>query len=193
MIGQFFSRRDQLLEYIAKTDQQIVAVLVAWLKAQDITVPPSLEVTVEVPTIPTVITPETAQVGIGVRVTPSPTGEIVAKGNLAASTTAFQTVAEYTVTKGKRFQLAKIVASCSEDIIVQVYWGAEAISIPYFVMAKLPFTDWFPINYYLTTHEEYLKGNGNTKILLKAKYPSGGSAAEVDGEIVGEETDVTTS
>lgn len=185
LLSQLFSRRDQLLEYIAKTDRQIADALISWLTSQGIAVPPSLTVEITpptpAPTIPVIIP--------GIRVTPTPTGPIVAPGTLATPTTSYAAVASYTPTQGKRFQIAKIAASCSEDIIIQLFWGGQALSIPYYVMAKLPFTDWFPLNYYLTTHQEYLRGDGSIKLELKAKIPSGGTAAQVDAEIVGEETE----
>jgi len=187
-LSQVFSRRDKLLEYIAATDRLIADALIAWLSAQGITVPPT--VIVAPPTIVAPTPPPPAVPGIPpeMRVIPKPTGPIVAQGSLAAPTTSYTVVAELTPNKDKRFQLTKIAVSCSEDIIVQLYWGGEALSIPYYVMAKLPFTDWFPLDYHAITHEQYLKGNGNTKLSLKAKIPSGGTAAEVNGEIVGEET-----
>lgn len=187
-LSRLFSRRDQLLEYMAVTDRQVLDVLAAWAASQGVTLPPTVIVGVP-PTLPPPAVPPTAVPGIPpeMRVIPKPTGPIVQKGSLATPTTEYQKVAEYTVTKDKRFQLAKIAVSCSEDIIVQLFWGEEALSIPYYIMAKLPFTDWFPLDYYLVTHEEFLKGNGNTKLALKAKIPSGGTAAEVNAEIVGEE------
>ena len=187
-LSQLFSRRDKLLEYIAVTDRQIVDILSAWLTSQGIPLPPT--VVVGPPTIPAPIgIPPPAVPGIPpeMRVVPKPTGPIVAKGSLASPTTDYATVAKYVVTDKKRFQLAKIAVSCAEDIIVQLFWGGEALSIPYYVMAKLPFTDWFPIDYYMVTHEEYLKGNGKSELELKAKIPSGGTASEVNAEIVGEE------
>jgi len=201
-LSQLFSRRDKLLEYMAITDSQIRDILAAWLTAQGITLPPTVVVgppaippieipRVEIPAIPappTIPPPAVPGIPPEMRVIPKPTGPIVNKGSLAAPTTTYQTVAKYTPTKDKRFQLTKIAVSCSEDIIVQLFWGGEELTIPYYVMAKLPFTDWFPLDYHLISHDNYLKGNGSTELLLKAKIPSGGTAAEVNAEIVGEET-----
>jgi len=185
VIGRYFSRRDLLLEYLAKTDAEMLE----WLKAlarawgvSPIVIPP-----VVIPPIIPTIPPTVPGIPPELRVIPKPTGSIVQPGSLATPTTTYTTVASYTPSKDKRFRLAKITVSCSEDIIVQVTWKGEAVTIPYYVMAKLPFTDWFPIDYYLVTHDEYFKGDGNTKLELKAKIPSGGTAAEVNGEIVGEE------
>jgi hypothetical protein len=194
-LSQLFSRRDKLLEYMAITDRQILDVLVAWATSQGVTLPPTVivgappaippPVVLPPPAIPPTIVP-----GIPpeMRVIPKPTGPIVNQGSLATPTTTYQTVAKYTPTKDKRFQLTKIAVSCAEDIIVQLFWGGETITIPYYVMAKLPFTDWFPLDYHLVTHEQFLKGNGSTELLLKAKIPSGGTVAEVNAEIVGEES-----
>lgn len=193
VIGQFFSRRDKLLEYIAATDRQMADAIIAWLESQGIPVPPSFTVTVEpIPSAPVPPTPAPTVATPGIRVTPTPTGPIVVPGTIVAPTESYAVLASYVPTTGKRFQIAKITASCSEDIIIQLFWAGQALSIPYYVMAKLPFTDWFPLNYYLTSHEEYLKGNGTTKLEMKAKLPSGGTAAQVDGEIAGEETDQTS-
>jgi hypothetical protein len=184
-IGQFFSRRDKLIEYIAVTDRQIVDMLAAWLTAQGIPIPPNVTVTIPpaVPPTPPVVPgfpPE-------LRVIPRPTGSIAKQGSLAAPTTTYATVVDYTPTKDKRFQIAKIAVSCSEDIIVQLTWRGKEVTIPYYIMAKLPFTDWFPLDYSLVTNDEFFKGDGDKKLELKAKIPSGGTAAQVDGEIVGEE------
>jgi len=189
VLSQLFSRRDKLLEYIAVTDGQILGMLAAWLTAQGIAVPPTVAVRLP-PTIPPVEIPPPAIPGFPpeVRVIPKPTGPIVQQGSLATPTTTYEVVVSYIPTKDKRFQLTKIAVSCSEDIIVQLTWGGVAITIPYYVMAKLPFTDWFPIDYHAVTHEQYLKGTGTTKLELKAKIPTGGTAAEVNAEIVGEES-----
>jgi len=185
-LSQLFTRRDKLLEYIAITDRQILDMLAAWLTAQGIAVPPTVAITIP-PTIPAIPPPTVPGIPPELRVIPKPTGPIAQKGSLATPTTTYATVVSYTPNKDKRFQLTKIVVSCSEDIIVQLTWKGEAVTIPYYVMAKLPFSDWFPQDYYLVTHEEYFKGDGNTKLELKAKIPSGGTAAEVNAEIVGEE------
>jgi len=195
-ISQFFSRRDKLLEYLAVTDRRIAEMLAAWLTAQGITVPPTVSITIPpapeipegMPTIPGLPTgPAGAVFPPQLRVLPRPTGEIAKQGTIATPVTSYSTLAEYTPKKDKRFQIAKITVSCSEDIIAQLFWKSQAVTIPYYIMAKLPFTDWFPLDYYLVTHEEYFKGDGDTKIELKAKIPSGGTAAEVNGEIVGDE------
>lgn len=160
--------------------------LAAWLTAQGIAVPPTVAVTLP-PTVPPAAIPAPA-IPTEIRVIPEPTGPIVAQGSLAAPTGSYTTVASYVPTKGKRFDLTKITVSCSQDIIVQLTWGGQAITIPYYIMAKLPFTDWFPLDYHAVTHSQYLQGDGNTKLELKAKIPSGGTAAQVDAEIVGEES-----
>lgn len=188
-LAQLFSRRDKLLEYIAVTDRQILDMLATWLTSQGIAVPPTVVVrptpTIEAPMIPPPAVPGFPP---EIRVIPKPTGPIVAQGSLAAPTTSYAAVVSYTPTKDKRFQLTKITVSCSEDIIVQLTWGGDAITVPCYVMAKLPFTDWFPLDYHAVTHEQFFKGNGNTKLELKVKIPSGGTAAEVNAEIVGEES-----
>jgi len=185
VLGRYFSRRDLLLEYLAKTDAEMLGWVKAFARAYGIS--PVIIPPVVLPTAPTVAPPTVPSIPPELRVIPKPTGPIVQQGSLATPTTSYTTVVSYTPTKGKRFNLTKITVSCSEDIIAQLTWKGQAITIPYYIMAKLPFTDWFPIDYYATTHEDYFKGDGNTKLELKAKIPSGGTAAQVDAEIVGEE------
>lgn len=109
-----------------------------------------------------------------------PKGKIKAKGSVTTTST-YQTVAEITVTKDKTFHLAKLTVSCSEDVMVKIRWDGTDISIEYYVMAKLPFTDWFPWDYHA------MLGDGTKKVDVQAKYPSGGTAATVYCEICGEE------
>jgi len=109
-----------------------------------------------------------------------PKGKTKAKGSVTTTST-YQTVAEITVTNGKTFHLAKLTVSCSEDVMVKIRWDGTDISIEYYVMAKLPFTDWFPWDWHPC------EGDGTKKIDVQAKYPSGGVAAMVFAELSGEE------
>jgi len=125
-------------------------------------------------------------VGVEARnVVPRPIGSITVKGSVTTTDT-YQDVGncKYTVTKDKIFKLAKITVSCSEDVMVKVVFGDTDISIEYYVMAKLPFTDWFPEGY----NRDNLKGDGSKQIKIQAKYPSGGAAATVYAELSGEES-----
>lgn len=111
---------------------------------------------------------------------PRPKGGILAKGSVT-TTAAYQTVATHTVTTGKTFQLAKILVSCDEDFLYKLRWNGTDISVEVYVSGAVPFTDWFPWNYYS------MPGDGAKAFDVQAKYPTGGSAGTCQVEIVGEE------
>jgi hypothetical protein len=111
---------------------------------------------------------------------PKPSATTKANGS-AVTTASYATIVEITVTKDKTFHLAKVVVSCSEDVMFKLLWGGEDVSIEYYVMGKLPFTDWFPWGW------QPCEGDGVKKFKLQAKYPSGGTAGTVHAEICGEE------
>jgi len=111
---------------------------------------------------------------------PRPKGGILAKGSVT-TTASYQTVASRTVTNGATFQLAKIIVSCDQDVMYRLRWGGTVISAEVYVYGKIPFTDWFPWNYYT------MEGDGTKAFDIQVKYPSGGSAATCHVEIVGEE------
>jgi len=113
-------------------------------------------------------------------VIPKPLVNAKAKGS-ATTNSDYATIAEIVVTKDKTFHLAKVVVSCPEDVMFKLVWGGEDISVEYYVMGKLPFTDWFPWGW----HPCF--GDGSKKFELQAKYPSGGTAETVHAEICGEE------
>lgn len=124
---------------------------------------------------------------IAVKVIPKPLGS-VRKFNKITTSDTFTTVVEYTPERGKRFHLTKIVVSCPEDVQAQVFWMNKPLTVIYNIMGNIPFTDWYPWDY--RTHPELREiiGDGASKIELKVRYPSGGTAAECYGEIVGEES-----
>lgn len=113
-------------------------------------------------------------------VIPKPLGTTKAKGS-ATTTPDYATIAEIAVAKDKTFHLAKVVVSCSEDVMFKLLWDEEDISPEYYVMGKLPFTDWFPWSWHPCV------GDGSKKFELQAKYPPGGTAGVVNAEICGEE------
>jgi hypothetical protein len=112
------------------------------------------------------------------RVIPKPTGDKKAKGSVT-TTVAYQTVAEYTVTKNKTFHLAKITVSCKADVWVKVRWAGEDVSIEYLVSGGIPFTDWFPWNWHP------MVGDGSKKVDIQARYDT--AEATVYTELCGEE------
>ena len=63
----------------------------------------------------------------------------------------------------------------------KLLWDEDDVSIEYYVMGKLPFTDWFSWGW------QPCEGDGVKKFELQAKYPSGGTVGTVHAEICGEE------
>lgn len=113
-------------------------------------------------------------------VVPLPKGGIIVKGSVTTTDT-YQTIASYTVTSLKTFKLTKILVSCDQDVMYQLRWAGIAISAEVLVMAKIPFTDWFPYDYYT------MLGDGLKEVDIQVKYPSGGSAGTCHAEILGQE------
>ena len=111
---------------------------------------------------------------------PRPKGGILEKGSVT-TTSSYKTVASRTVTDGKELQLAKILVSCDKDVQYKLVWDGSDISAEVIVTANIPFTDWYPWDYYT------MEGDGAKQLLLQAKYPTGGAAGTCYGEIVGEE------
>ena len=111
---------------------------------------------------------------------PRPKGGVLEKGSVT-TTGNYQTVASRVVTDGTDFQLAKIVVSCPEDVMYRLRWDGAVISAEVYVSGGIPFTDWFPWDYY------DMEGDGSKAFDIQVKYPSGGSAGTCHTEIVGEE------
>lgn len=109
-----------------------------------------------------------------------PKGGVLEKGSIT-TTGSYQTVASRVVTNGKTLQLAKIIVSCDEDVIYKLRWDGTDISAEIYVSGGIPFTDWFPWDYYA------MAGDGAKAFDIQAKFPSGGSAGTCHAEIVGEE------
>jgi hypothetical protein len=99
---------------------------------------------------------------------------------------SFADVVIYTPTQGKTFNLTKIVASCNSGFEVQLYWKGHAITVIYKQMGGSVLTDWFPAGYSDITLTPIV-GDGTSKLELMGRYPSGGTADDLWGEIVGEE------
>jgi len=113
-------------------------------------------------------------------VIPRPKGGVLAKGSIT-TTSEYQTVAEYTPTAGKTFQLTKILVSPEQDTWVSYWWNGIRISAEILLTGKIPFTDWFPWDYYP------MQGDGSKKFEVKAKaYTTEGYCGV---EIVGEEVE----
>jgi len=128
------------------------------------------------------VTPVTVNIPAGQEnvVIPRPKGGVLEKGSVDTTNT-FQTVASRTVTSGQKFQLAKIVVSGDEDVIFKLRWNNADIGAEVYVTGKLPFTDWFPWDYYT------MLGDGAKAFDIQVRYPDGGTAGTCFAEIVGEE------
>lgn len=117
---------------------------------------------------------------VGSDVVPKPKSTRKAKGHITTSS-SYQAVCSITVTNGKTFHPTKITVSCDQDVMAKLVWDGEDISIEYYIIGGVPFTDWYPYGW------NPCKGDGTKKIELQVKYPSGGSAGTCHGEICGEE------
>lgn len=102
------------------------------------------------------------------------------------TTGAWEPIVAYTVSQGKTFRLAKIVASCNSAYEVQLYWKGKPITPIYKQPSAGVLTDWFPYGYADVTLAPII-GDGQSLLQLMGRYPSGGSADDLWGEIVGEE------
>jgi hypothetical protein len=142
-----------------------------------------------VPTMPTGVTrliPLT-EADLPLPVVPLPRGTIRAVADLNPTTSSFQAVVSYTVTQGKTFSLAKIVASCNSGYEVQLNWKGHPITVIYKQMGGSVLTDWFPSGY-PDINLAPIVGDGTSQLQLMGRYPSGGTADDLWCEIVGEET-----
>jgi len=194
LLSRFISRTDELLGYIAEAekrreirDQKILEALeiIAGKAPPEIVIPPATRELVE--TITREVARETiTEIREVIReVIPKPTGALRHYASLT-TTSSYQTVAKIKPHQGMKFKLTKIIVSCSEDVMFQLYWQKQDLGPETFVMAKLPFTDWYPYGY-RTKEDKDLVGDGSAEIELKVKYPSGGTAATCYGELSGDE------
>lgn len=109
-----------------------------------------------------------------------PKGGVLEKAS-ATTTGTYAKVTSHKPADGDTFQLAKILISCPEDIMIKLMWDNAVIGAEIFIQGKIPFTDWFPWNY----HD--MEGDDSKEFEIQAKFPSGGSAATCHAEIVGED------
>lgn len=121
---------------------------------------------------------ETALAG-DLKVYTKPKGGIQKRGSIATTTDTYQDLVTHTVTNGKKFRLAKILVSAKEDTWIRYMWNTTQISPDILVSGKLPFTDWFPYDYY------DMIGDGVKQFKIQAKKDV--SAGVCYGEITGEE------
>lgn len=131
------------------------------------------------PGLPGVPTPITGQV------IPKPEGSVRNYGSVT-TTASYVTVAKLKPKSGKKFKLTKIIASCPEDVMCKLRWMGDDLGPEIYVLAKLPFADWFPYGF-RTKEDKDLLGDGTQLIELQVKYPTGGTAAVCFGELSGDE------
>jgi len=118
-----------------------------------------------------------------------PKGGVLRTGfiNINTAWADFVTVVEYTVPDDYKFELAKILVSCPEDVRYRLRWGTTVISAEVFVTGGIPFTDWFPWDYY----PERMHGDGTRTFQIQVIDPTGAAAGMCHAEIVGERVDWT--
>ena len=94
---------------------------------------------------------------------------------------AWAPVVQYVIpSDALKFELAKILVSCPNDVLYRLRWNGVVISAEVFVTGGIPFTDWFPWDY------ENMRGDGVKAFDIQVQFPVGGAAATCHGEIVGE-------
>lgn len=109
-----------------------------------------------------------------------PKGGIIGKGSVTTTDT-YATVATHEVTDGLTFQLAKVLVSCDKDVMFKIRWDGSTVGAEIYVAGEIPFTDWFPWDYY------EMLGDGAKDVDIQVKYPTGGEAGTCHAELVGEE------
>jgi len=121
-----------------------------------------------------------------------PKGSIIRTGSeTLPAVGSWVTVAEYAPLKDWKFEVTKILVSCSVDVLYRLRWNEVVISADQiFVTGGIPFTDWFPWDY------EHMRGDrevseeeytGKKKFEIQASPPTDTEAGEtVYAEIVGE-------
>jgi hypothetical protein len=188
MLSRFFHRQDELLGYVAETQRQSLALLrvLSGVPAGAALPSPRIEVTAISDIAIKGLVQDLLKAPLPVLA--YPLGRIKKKGSLSATTESYQTVCEITVTAGKTFNLANFTISADQDILAKLMWQNKDLTPVYYVMAKLPFVQWFP-PHYCTDEGKALVGDGQSKLELKAAYPTGGSASTYcEGEVTGDET-----
>ena len=121
-------------------------------------------------------TPENLQV----EAVPRPKGKVL-EADSKTTTDTYATIVSYTPPSSDwRFELAKILVSCPEDVMYRLRWNEKVIGAEVYVTGGMPFTDWFPWAY------KNMRGGDTKAFDIQVKYPTGGAAATCHAEIVGE-------
>jgi len=189
LLSRFISHTDELLTYIGEMekrrearDEKMLAALNAIAAGMGIA--PTVVVAPGVPAAPAPAAPAPAPV-VSREVIALPAGALRNYSSVT-TTTDYQTVAKIKPHQGMKFKIAKILVSCPEDVMAKLQWAGQDLGPEVYVMAKLPFTDWFGHGF-RTKEDKDLEGDGSSEIQLQVKYPSGGTAATCHGEISGDE------
>jgi len=194
LLSHFISRTDELLGYLAESekrreirDQKMLEALeaIAGKAPPEVVISPATRELVETITRQVVTETVTEIKEIVKEVIPKPQGSLRDYGSVT-TTADYARVAKIKVSQGKKFKLTKILVSCSEDVMFKLTWAGQDLGPEVYVMAKLPFSDWFPYGY-KTKDNKDLVGDGSQLIEIQVKYPSGGTAATCYGELSGDE------
>ena len=113
-----------------------------------------------------------------------PKGGVRVPGSININTAwaDYRTVVEYLVPSADvKFELAKVLVSCPSDVMYRLQWGAVVISAAVYVTGGIPFTDWFPWDYYPMT------GDGTSTFKIQVYDPTGAAVDICHAEIVGED------
>jgi len=112
-----------------------------------------------------------------------PKGGVLVSRSIDINTTwiEFQTVVEHIVPNDFKFELAKILVSCPNDVMYRLLWGTTTISAAVYVTGGIPFTDWFPWDYYT------MRGDGTSTFKIQVQDPTLAAAGLCHAEIVGED------
>lgn len=186
----FFHRQDKLLEYMAETQRQMLALL-RTISGAAPALPPLPPVLLPAPSVSVELMGITEEGLEKLMKTPLPVmayplGRVKKKGTLASVGTTYTTVCEITVTTDKELQLDNFsISGYGDDMFVKLMWQDKDLTPVFYVMEHLPFVQWFPPQYF-TDEGKPLLGDGKSKLQLKVRAEDG-TITVCDGEIVGDE------
>lgn len=109
-----------------------------------------------------------------------PKGGILETDSVTFPPAAWRTVVSYEPLTDWKFELAKILVSCPDDVMYRLRWNENVISAAVYVTGGIPWTDWYPWDY------EHMRGDGVKEFEIQVMDPIGTSTATCHAEIVGE-------
>lgn len=110
-----------------------------------------------------------------------PKGDILETDSITFPPAGWRTVVSYEPLTDWKFELAKILVSCPDDVMYRLRWNEKVISAAVYVTGGIPFTDWFPWDY------EHMRGDGTKEFEIQVMDPVGTSTETCHAEIVGEQ------